>query len=396
MMEAFFRTHAYLVEHTNAPVRRLLMDEIDWNDRMIGIKGTRGVGKTTFLLQYAKENFDIYDRKCLYVNMNNFYFQGRGIADFAGEFYKHGGKVLLVDQIFKETDWSAQLRKCHDLYPDLKIVFTGSSVMRLKEENPELNSIVKSYNLRGFSFREFINLQTGNQFKPYTLDEILRNHEHIVRQILPYVSPAKYFQGYLHHGFYPFFLEHRNYSENLLKTMNMMTEVDILLIKQIELKYLTKIKKLFYQLAVEGPKAPNISQLAHDIETSRATVMNYIKYLTDARLLNKIYPCGQEFPKKPSKVMLHNSNLMYAIYPIEIKRQDVMETFFVNSLWKDHKVNQGNKDSYYIVDDNKRFRICDADTKNKIRMNSDTIYARYNSEIGKDNQIPLWLLGFLY
>ena len=396
MMEAFFRTHAYLVEHTNAPVRRLLMDEIDWNDRMIGIKGTRGVGKTTFLLQYAKENFDIYDRKCLYVNMNNFYFQGRGIADFAGEFYKHGGKVLLVDQIFKETDWSAQLRKCHDLYPDLKIVFTGSSVMRLKEENPELNSIVKSYNLRGFSFREFINLQTGNQFKPYTLDEILRNHEHIVRQILPYVSPAKYFQGYLHHGFYPFFLEHRNYSENLLKTMNMMTEVDILLIKQIELKYLTKIKKLFYQLAVEGPKAPNISQLAHDIETSRATVMNYIKYLTDARLLNMIYPCGQEFPKKPSKVMLHNSNLMYAIYPIEIKRQDVMETFFVNSLWKDHKVNQGNKDSYYIVDDNKRFRICDADMKNKIRMNSDTIYARYNSEIGKDNQIPLWLLGFLY
>ena len=396
MMEAFFRTHAYLVEHTNAPVRRLLMDEIDWNDRMIGIKGTRGVGKTTFLLQYAKENFDIYDRKCLYVNMNNFYFQGRGIADFAGEFYKHGGKVLLVDQIFKETDWSAQLRKCHDLYPDLKIVFTGSSVMRLKEENPELNNIVKSYNLRGFSFREFINLQTGNQFKPYTLDEILRNHEHIVRQILPYVSPAKYFQGYLHHGFYPFFLEHRNYSENLLKTMNMMTEVDILLIKQIELKYLTKIKKLFYQLAVEGPKAPNISQLAHDIETSRATVMNYIKYLTDARLLNMIYPCGQEFPKKPSKVMLHNSNLMYAIYPIEIKRQDVMETFFVNSLWKDHKVNQGNKDSYYIVDDNKRFRICDADTKNKIRMNSDTIYARYNSEIGKDNQIPLWLLGFLY
>jgi predicted AAA+ superfamily ATPase len=395
-MEAFFRTHAYLVEHTNAPVRRLLMDEIDWNDRMIGIKGTRGVGKTTFLLQYAKENFDIYDRKCLYVNMNNFYFQGRGIADFAGEFYKHGGKVLLVDQIFKETDWSAQLRKCHDLYPDLKIVFTGSSVMRLKEENPELNNIVKSYNLRGFSFREFINLQTGNQFKPYTLDEILRNHEHIVRQILPYVSPAKYFQGYLHHGFYPFFLEHRNYSENLLKTMNMMTEVDILLIKQIELKYLTKIKKLFYQLAVEGPKAPNISQLAHDIETSRATVMNYIKYLTDARLLNMIYPCGQEFPKKPSKVMLHNSNLMYAIYPIEIKRQDVMETFFVNSLWKDHKVNQGNKDSYYIVDDNKRFRICDADTKNKIRMNSDTIYARYNSEIGKDNQIPLWLIGFLY
>lgn len=395
-MEAFFRTHTYLVEHVNAPVRRLLMDEINWDDRMIGIKGTRGVGKTTFLLQYAKENFGTRDRKCLYVNMNNFFFQGHGIADFAHEFYQQGGKVLLIDQVFKETDWSTQLRRCYDENPGLKIVFTGSSVMRLKEENPELNGIVKSYNLRGFSFREFLNLQTGNDMKPFTLDEILQNHERIVRQILPKVSPMKYFQDYVHHGYYPFFLEHRNYSENLLKTMNMMTEVDILLIKQIELKYLTKIKKLFYQLAVEGPKAPNISMLAHDIETSRATVMNYIKYLTDARLLNMIYPVGQDFPKKPSKVMVHNSNLMYTIYPIQVEKQDVMETFFVNSLWKDHQVNDGEKSNHYIVDGTKRFRVCDATKSGKMRINPDVIYARYNTEVGFDNQIPLWLFGFLY
>ena len=395
-MEAFFRTHTYLVEHVNAPVRRLLMDEINWDDRMIGIKGTRGVGKTTFLLQYAKENFGTRDRKCLYVNMNNFFFQGHGIADFAHEFYQQGGKVLLIDQVFKETDWSTQLRRCYDENPGLKIVFTGSSVMRLKEENPELNGIVQSYNLRGFSFREFLNLQTGNNMKPFTLDEILQNHERIVRQILPKVSPMKYFQDYVHHGYYPFFLEHRNYSENLLKTMNMMTEVDILLIKQIELKYLTKIKKLFYQLAVEGPKAPNISMLAHDIETSRATVMNYIKYLTDARLLNMIYPVGQDFPKKPSKVMVHNSNLMYTIYPIQVEKQDVMETFFVNSLWKDHQVNDGGKHNYYVVDGTKRFRICDATKSGKMRINPEVIYARYNTEVGFDNQIPLWLFGFLY
>ena len=318
-MEAFFRTHRYLVEHTNAPVRRILMDEINWNDRMIGIKGTRGVGKTTFLLQYAKENFDVKDRKCLYINMNNFYFQGRGIADFAGEFYHQGGRVLLIDQVFKQPNWSKELRRCYDEHPGLKIVFTGSSVMRLKDENPELNGIVKSYNLRGFSFREFINLMTGSQFQPYTLEEVLNNHEHIVKNILPKVSPYQYFQDYIHHGFYPFFQEHRNYSENLLKTMNMMTEVDILLIKQIELKYLTKIKNLFYQLAEDGPKAPNVSKLAHNIETSRATIMNYIKYLADARLINIIYPVGQEFPKKPSKIMLHNSNLMYAIYPIQVE-----------------------------------------------------------------------------
>ena len=243
-MEQFFRTHDYLVEHLDASVRRDLMDEIDWSSRMIGIKGTRGVGKTTFLLQYAKEKFG-RDRSCLYINMNNLYFQGHGIAEFAGEFHKLGGKVLLIDQVFKHPDWSKELRKCYDMYPGLKIIFTGSSVMRLKEENPELNGIVSSYNLRGFSFREFLNLKAGTQFKAHRLDDILKNHVQIAQEILSKVNPMDYFQDYVHHGFYPFFLQQRNFSENLLKTMNMMMEVDILLIKQIDLKYLAKIKKLF-------------------------------------------------------------------------------------------------------------------------------------------------------
>lgn len=395
-MEAFFKTHTYLVEHTYAKVRRALMDEINWDDRMIGIKGTRGVGKTTFLLQYAKEHFDKEDRSCLYVNMNNFYFQGRGIADFAADFYHQGGRTLLIDQIFKQPNWSTELRRCYDELPGLKIVFTSSSVMRLKEDIPNLDDIVKRYNLRGFSFREYLNLQTGNNFAPISLADILSNHEQIVKEILPKASPAKHFKQYLHHGFYPFFLENRNFEENLLKTMNMMTEVDILLIKQIELKYLSKIKKLFYLLAVEGPKAPNISNLAHEIETSRATVMNYIKYLADARLINIIYPVGEEFPRKPAKVMMHNPNLMYAIYPIEYSKQDIMETFFVNALWKDHVVNQGNKDAYYIVDGARKFKVCPADDNPKARYNPDTIYARYGTEIGQDNRIPLWLFGFVY
>ena len=395
-MEAFFKTHTYLVEHTYAKVRRALMDEINWDDRMIGIKGTRGVGKTTFLLQYAKEHFDKEDRSCLYVNMNNFYFQGRGIADFAADFYHQGGRTLLIDQIFKQPNWSTELRRCYDELPGLKIVFTSSSVMRLKEDIPNLDDIVKRYNLRGFSFREYLNLQTGNNFAPISLADILSNHEQTVKEILPKASPAKHFKQYLHHGFYPFFLENRNFEENLLKTMNMMTEVDILLIKQIELKYLSKIKKLFYLLAVEGPKAPNISNLAHEIETSRATVMNYIKYLADARLINIIYPIGEEFPKKPAKVMMHNPNLMYAIYPIEYSKQDIMETFFVNALWKDHIVNQGNKDAYYIVDGARKFKVCPADDNPKARYNPDTIYARYGTEIGQDNRIPLWLFGFVY
>ena len=149
-------------------------------------------------------------------------------------------------------------------------------------------------------------------------------------------------------------------------------------------------------MAVDGPKTPNVSQLAIDIDTSRATVMNYIKYLADARLINIIYANGQSFPKKPSKVMLHNPNLMYAIYPSKVDRQDVMETFFVNSLWKDHKVNQASHDTTYLVDGKLKFRICDATQSGKKRLQSDVIYARYNTEVGLGNQVPLWLLGFLY
>ena len=392
-MESFYRTHAYLLEHTNAPVRHDLMDEIDWSDRLIGIKGTRGVGKTTFLLQYAKEKFGA-DRSCLFINMNNFYFSGHGLYEFAQEFYKRGGKVLLIDQVFKYTDWSHELRLCYDHFPNLKIVFTGSSVMRLKEENLELRDIVKSYNLRGFSFREFLNLHTGMKFRAYSLEEILSNHEQIAKGILSKVRPLDHFQDYLHHGFYPFFLEKRNFSENLLKTMNMMVEVDILLIKQIELKYLSKIKKLLYLLALDGPTAPNVSQLATDIQTSRATVMNYIKYLADARLINLVYPKGEEFPKKPSKIMLHNSNLMYSIYPVKVEEQDVLETFFVNTVWKDHKVHKGDKNVSFMVDGVMPFKICTESTK--IKNNASVTYALHKSEIGRGNQIPLWMFGFLY
>ena len=392
-MEQFFRTHDYLVEHLEASVRRDLMDEIDWSSRMIGIKGTRGVGKTTFLLQYAKEKFG-RDRSCLYINMNNFYFQGHGIAEFAGEFHKLGGKVLLIDQVFKHPDWSKELRKCYDMYPDLKIIFTGSSVMRLKEENPELNGIVSSYNLRGFSFREFLNLKAGTNFKAHRMDDILKNHVEIAREVLSQVNPLQYFQDYVHHGFYPFFLQQRNFSENLLKTMNMMMEVDILLIKQIDLKYLAKIKKLFYLMAVSGTSAPNVSQLAAETETSRATVMNYIKYLADARLINMVYAKGEGFPKKPSRVMMHNSNLIYTIYPPRQDRQDVIDTFFVNSMWKDHVVHKGAKGWSFLVDGQVNFKV--STQEGKTRVQPDSFYAVDGLDMGHDNVIPLWMFGMLY
>ena len=392
-MEAFFRTHDYLLEHVKAPVRRLLMDEIDWSKRLIGIKGSRGVGKTTFLLQYAKENFGVGNRKCLYINMNNFYFQGRSISEFAKEFHHSGGKVLLIDQVFKDPDWSKELRICYDTLPGLRIVFTGSSVMRLKEENPELNGIVSSYNLRGFSFREYLNLKADLKLKPYKLEEILTNHMPIAADVCRVVNPMEHFQNYLHHGYYPFFLEKRNFSENLIKVMNMMMEVDILLIKQIELKYLTKIKKLLYLLAVNRNAAPNVSQLALDVQTSRATVTNYIKYLSDARLVNVLYRLGESSPRKPAKVMLHNTNLMHAILPHQVDEKEALDTFFQNALWGRHMVNVGDRTCDFMVDGKHSVRVLLEEPKRQL---NNIYYAMGNAKRGDDRKIPIWLFGFLY
>lgn len=392
-MEAFFRTHAYLVEHVDAPVRRLLMDEINWKDRLIGIKGSRGVGKTSFLLSYAKEYFKTEERKCLYINMNSFYFQGHSISEFAHQFYESGGRVLLIDQVFKEPNWSRELRRCYDEIPGLHIVFTGSSVMRLKEENPELNGIVKSYNLRGFSFREYLNMKTGLRLNPYSLEEIMSKHGQISAEICRKVNPLEHFPAYIHHGYYPFFLEHRNFSENLVKTMNMMIEVDILLIKQIELKYLSKIKQLFYLLGTDPLQVPNVSQLATDIQTSRATVTNYIKYLADARLVNVLYRLGENAPKKPARVMLHNPNLIHAIRPHQVERQEAIETFFQNALWGRHLVNVGDRACTFVVNSKYRFSIVSEPPKRQL---AGIYYAMDGIRRGDDRQIPLWLFGFLY
>lgn len=392
-MDAFFKTHKYLVEHLYAPVRRGLMDEIDWNDRLIGIKGSRGVGKTTFLLDYARERFGADNKECLYVNLNHFYFTERTLVDFAAEFRAKGGKVLLIDQVFKYSDWSRELRYCYDHFEDLRIVFSGSSVMRLKEENPDLSGKVVSYNLRGFSFREYLNLMSGHHFPAYALDEVLERHREIARQICAEVRPMAYFQDYLHHGFYPFFLEKRNFSENLLKTMNMMLEVDVLYIKQIEQSYLPKLRKLLYILATSAPCSPNVSQLSKDIATSRATVMNYIKYLADARLMNMLYPLGESFPKKPAKVYMYNSNLMYPIRPMEVNAQAVRESFFYNQLLKDNKVSDGGRNAHFLVNGRYPFRV---EENTRARSNPDLYYAVDKTEVGDGNMIPLWLFGFLY
>lgn len=396
-MESFFRTHKYLVEHLGNPVERRLMDEINWDHRLIAIKGTRGVGKTTFLLQFAKKYCDLDKRDCLYINMNNFSFTCRGLYEFAEEFFFKGGKILLIDQVFKYPNWASELRACHDKFPGLKIVFTCSTVMKL-DENPDLSGIVKHYNLRGFSFREFLNIITDNDLEPISFEDIITNHKSIATEICEKVKPLAYFRDYIHHGYYPFFLEKRNFSENLLKTINMMLEIDVLSIKQIEQSYLPKLRKLLYLLSITAPGKPNISQLSVDCEISRATVTNYLDYLKSARLINLLYREGEEFPKKPDLVYMHNTNLIFAMKPGVADDHALRETFFYNQLHHNNsRLKKGNKTGTFIVEDEaKKYLFKVDDSKPKNNKKADIFTTAEMMEIGENNTIPLWLFGFLY
>jgi len=394
MLESFYLTHNYLVQNLQVPIRRLLMDEINWNDRLIAIKGGRGVGKTDFLLAFAREQLTKNPesaKEILYVNFNNFYFAEHSLYEFAGEFVKQGGKTLLLDQMFKYPNWSKELRDCYFHYTNLHIVFCASPVMRLVEGNQDIGHIVKLYNLRGYSLREYINLQTGLHLPHYKLADILNHHEQIARDICSQVHPLQYLRPYMEHGYYPGCMDNRYYNEMMLRLMNMMLEVDILLVKQIEVAYLSRMRELLYRLLMEVPSALNISKLADATEMSRATMMNYIKSLKDARIINLLYKTGKDFPMKPTKVYMQNPNLCFALPTRRVDDQGLVETFFYSALHGIHKLN-ATENASFLVDGQTKFEVHVHEP-----MRPGFRYAAIaDMEIGSDRQIPLWLFGFVY
>ncbi len=392
-MQRFYQIHNELVESVNSPILRTLRSEIDWRNRLIGIQGTRGIGKTIFLLDYIKSTFG-NSKSCLYVNLNNFYFSGNSLVEFASEFRKTGGKTLVLDQVFKYPEWSAALRDINIRFPDFQVIFTGSPVMNINDGNPDLAGKVDSYHLRGLSFREYLNFVTGNSIPVYTLDDLLKYHTEIAKDILFKVKPLAYFDRYLEQGYYPFFTENVNFTENIIKIVNLTLEIDIPSLQQMELKYLPKLKKLVFHLSENMPHTPNVSQLSSNINTSRATVMNYLKYLRNARLINLIYQGESDDTVKPERVYLQNPNLLHALAMKMPTKEGLNETFFINQAQNMHKIEGTGKENEFLVNDELIFKI--GNHKRNASIQDKTYILMDMEEVGFDNRIPLWLFGFLY
>jgi len=392
-VEYFFEAHKILVEASSDLIARELYNDIDWSQRLIGIKGFRGVGKTTFLLGYIRNNFG-NSRECLYVNLNDFYFAKRRIFSFADEFYKRGGKILILDQIHKYEDWSKELRQCYDELPDLRIIFSSSPVLRILEGNDDLKDIAKIYHLEGLSFREFLNYKTGQNYPKLTLEEILTHHREIAPKIINQVRPLAYFPEYLKSGFYPYFIKNPEfYSETLLRHVNLALEIDVTYLNQIELKYLPKLRKLLQLIGGQTPFSPNVSKISAEIETSRATVLNYLRYLKNARLINMLFSNGTNGQlQKPDQVYLHNTNLLHIVAPENINNRNLRMTFFYNQVGYQHKVTSSH-DLDFKVNDKYDFGVGGKYTQAE---GENRFAAADMLEIGEGNVIPLWFFGFLY
>ena len=391
-MEFFRQIHNILIESTHPTLKRELTNIINWDERLICIKGFRGVGKTTFLLDYIKERYSD-DKSALYINLNNFYFTERTLVSFADEFVKRGGKVLFLDQIQKYADWSKGLCRCYDSIPEYKIVFTSTPLLQLDKNNSDLYRKVKSYYLEGLSFREYLNYATGNEYEIYSFEEILNNHVTIAGNIESRVRPLAYFNDYIKNGIFPYFIDNPNFYDNtLLKNINLALEIDLPYISQIEIKYLAKLRKLLHIIACNTPFSPNISKLAASVETSRATVINYLRYLKNAKLIQLLYVSGDESElKKPDIIYMHDTNILYAIAPDNANISNLQKTFFYNQLSCKLSVKSSTKGDF-LINDRYHFII----NGQKENSGKELFTAEDMIEIGNDKKIPLWLLGFLY
>jgi len=371
---------------------------IDWNDRLIGIKGSRGVGKTTLLLQYLKQNYKA-DNSALYVSLDDFYFAENRLYTLADLFYKKGGKLLAIDEVHRYVDWATELKTIYDDMPDLKIIFTGSSLLHLQRAKADLSRRAVMYEMYGLSFREFLMFETKTDLPIYTLNEIIENHVDIAIELVQKIKPLVFFENYLNYGYYPFYLENKKtFHQRLSEIILTILEVDIPQFEQIQTSHLVYLKKLLKIVSNSVPFKPNMSALSERTGISLNTMKNYFSYLNNARLLMLLYVKNEGINSlnKPEKLYLENSNLMFNLLDQTPNIGNIRETFFLNQIEKLYSVN-ASKQADFVVNNKYTFEIGGKNkTQRQIQNIENSYIVKDNIEIGSDNIIPLWLFGFLY
>lgn len=387
------------INSVDTDFKRYLWKDINWNNRLVAITGARGIGKTTLLLQYIKENLAQKPDEVIYVNMDDLYFSKNTLVDFADAFVKRGGKYLFLDEIHKYPKWSQEIKNIYDYFAELKIVITGSSALNIYKGKADLSRRAIMYNMQGLSFREFLELKYKLNFNPLELKEILSNAHEIIPQILDKTKPLKFFEEYLRFGYYPFFVEgEEDFSTRLKQTVSHVLETDLPSIENIDFNAVHNIRKLLGILTEIVPYKPNVLSLSEKIGVSRATLLKYLYLLGNADLLMLLQSETKGISRlnKPEKVYLNNPNLLHALSEGPVNKGSIRETYFFNQLNQSHQVTS-SRIADFTIDGKYTFEIGGkTKTRKQIKDSTNAFVAADNLEFAIENKIPLWLFGFLY
>lgn len=378
-------------------IQRYLVEEIDLNNRLIAVKGARGAGKTTVLLQIAKRFFPL--ETTLYVGLDHIYFIENKLYDLAKEFSQFGGTHLLLDEVHKYPNWSREIKLIYDNFPELHVIFTSSSMLEIHKSEFDLSRRAIIYFLKELSFREFLSFELGKKYSQYSFEEILENHPSIATDLTREIKPLPLFEKYLKMGAYPYYKENENfYFQKLQSTINLTIETDIPAVEEIQYATLIKLRRLLMAIASSAPFTPNITKLSERIGVSRNMLVQSIKILERAGLVNELYHdnSGIGLLTKPEKLYLNNTNLMYALAHDKINVGNVRETFFLNQFKRIHRINLSKK-ADFIIDKKYIFEI-GGKSKNRKQIAGleNARVAKDGIEIGFDHVIPVWLFGFMY
>jgi len=398
-MEELFEKHQQKLKYTPVNFVRSLMDEINWDARLIGIKGARGIGKTTLLLQYIKLRLSSASEQTLYVSVDTLWFNTHSLIELATNFAKKGGKYLFLDEVHQYPNWSQEIKNIYDDLPHLNVVFTGSSLLEILNARADLSRRAVIYHMQGFSFREFLSLETGITFDRISLDQLLENHLNIAGMINERVKPFQYFNKYLKQGYYPFYREQPElYQMRLGEVINMMLEIELPLLRGVELAYIRKVKQLLIIISESVPFIPNVSKLSEKIGINRATLLSYLHYLDEIGLTRNLFKEADGISRlqKPSKIYLENTNLTFTLSKENANLGNNRETFFANQLSYHHQLNY-TENGDFLIDKNYVFEVGGRNKKDRqIKELPNAYIAADDIEYGFKNKIPLWLFGFLY
>lgn len=397
-MEVLKQKSLIKINEVNTTFKRYLYYKIDWNDRLIIIKGARGVGKTTLILQHIKETFG-NNENILYTSLDDIWFADNTIVSLADQFVKMGGTHLFLDEVHKYPNWAREIKNIYDDYSELKLILTSSSALQIIQGKADLSRRAVIYQFNEMSIREYLMLHYKINIPVISIKNLLERHIQTALEIRKTIKPVRIFREFLQYGAYPYSIENKNnYYQRLINTVLLTIETDLPAILNIDYSSVVKLKRLIYVIASSSPFKPNISELSKKIGVSRDTLLRYLHYLEDAHLINllKTEKSGMSYFAKPDKIYINSPDMLYAIDSVNVNIGTLRESFFFNQL-------KTVKNLYYTPAGDFNVNnecIIEIGGKNKTNKQIKSIphsyLAKDDIEIGYKNTIPLWLFGFVY